>query len=686
MFEDDLNLYDLKIAELKEMLKYPIYQESEVLKKLEMIDFWAKNKGLDLQNLDRNIVLEIASELHPFYQYLWDAKSIGEWKVKYSNLSIKTRKMYTEEEVREDWDIRQSAKKRYTQIMDYLENSEYLLSQELQDKIEKYLKEQVIFPDRKFYFLNHDEVIAKHQKKLVLTTTKRANDIDFNLIFCAHTNVWISETQVTQKLWTAVMGWNPSHFNSNSLHPVECVTWYDCLHFCNLLNQSEGLQACCILSNIKKDQNNIIAADVEWIKNTNGYRLPTTSEWKYAAHALSNTHYSGSNRIDEVAVFENNLNAYSTSPVKTKKPNTWGFYDMTGNVWEWSMDEWDLKNSGYIDQSTQLSKHHMNQSYLVCGGSYLNLAEDCQIDRHYVHQAGRIYHHQGFRLAKSQINTNSITEAETPLEAKKQISKKQTSTIKRETQNLKGIEFHMIYCPKGEFLMGKNQVSTKIEQDFWVAETQITQALWTAVMGWNDSYFHTSFKDNPNLPVENITWYDCLFFCNQLSKLYALTSCYLLSNIKKEDEHIIKADVIYINHANGYRLASSAEWEYASKSGENFIYSASDCADDVGWFSHNSGVLKLDLNLKNHNAVYENACCTHSVKTKKPNQWGIYDMSGNVNEWCFERFNQTDDQQVIRGGNCFDLENALSHHHYKGFYPEWKENTIGLRIFRSANP
>ena len=677
MFEDDLNLYDRKIAELKEMLKYPIYQESEVLKKLEMIDFWAKNKGLDLQNLDRNIVLEIASELHPFYLYLWDAKSIGEWKVKYSNLSIKTRKMYTEEEVREDWDNRQSAKKRYAQIMDYLENSEYLLSQELQNKIENYLKEQVIFPDRKFYFLNHDEVIVKYQKKIILTTTKRANDIDFNLILCAHTNVWISETQVTQALWTAVMGWNPSHFKSNPLHPVECVTWYDCLHFCNLLSQSEGLQACCILSNLKKDQNHIIAADVEWIKNTNGYRLPTTSEWKYAAHALSNTCYSGSNRIDEVAIFENNINAYSTFPVKTKKPNAWGFYDMTGNVWEWSMDEWDLKNSGYTDQSNQLSKHHINQSYLVCGGSYLNLAEDCYIDHHYVHQAGKIYHHQGFRLAKSQINADTMTEAEN------QISTKQISTMKREIQNLKGIEFHMIYCPKGEFLMGKNQVSTKIEQDFWVAETQITQALWMAVMGWNDSYFHASFKDNPNLPVENITWYDCLFFCNQLSKLYALTSCYLLSNIKKEDEHIIKADVTYINHADGYRLPTSAEWEYASKAGENFTYSGSNCADDVGWFSHNSGILKLDL--RHNNSAHENLCCTHTVKTKKPNQWGIYDMSGNVNEWCFERLNQKDDQQVIKGGDCFDLENDLSCHDYKGFSPESKANTIGLRIFRSAN-
>ncbi len=564
--------------------------------------------------------------------------------------------------------------------MEYLENSEYLLSQELQDKIEQYLKDQVIFPDRKFYFLNHDEVIAKYQKKIILTTTKRANEIDFNMIFCAHTNVWISETQVTQKLWTAVMGWNPSHFKSNPLHPVECVTWYDCLSFCNLLSQSEGLQACCILSNIKKDQNHIIAADVEWINNTNGYRLPTVSEWKYAAHALSNTYYSGSNRIDEVI----NNTSYSTSPVKNKKPNAWGFYDMTGNVWEWSMDEWDLKNSGYTDQSNQLSKQNSNQSYLVCGGSYLNFAEDCHIDRHYVHQAGKIYHHQGLRLAKSQINVDTITDAENTLDTKNEISTKQISMIKREIQNLKGVEFHMIYCPKGECLMGKNQLPTEIKQDFWVAETQVTQALWTAVMGWNDSYFHTSFKDNPNLPVENITWYDCLFFCNQLSKLSALTSCYLLSNIQKDDEHITKADVTYINQADGYRLPTSAEWEYASKAGGHFRYSGSDRADDVAWFSHNSGILKLDLNLKYNNVAHENLCCTHTVKTKKPNQWGIYDMSGNVNEWCFERFNQN--ERVIKGGNCFDLENNLSYHDYKGFEPELKKNTLGLRVFRSANP
>jgi formylglycine-generating enzyme required for sulfatase activity len=391
---------------------------------------------------------------------------------------------------------------------------------------------------------------------------------------------------------------------------------------------------------------------------------------------LSNTTYSGSNRIDEVAIYENHRYSYSPSPVKSKKANAWGFYDMTGNVWEWSMDQWNLKNSGYAHQLDQLSNHHTHQSYLVCGGAYLNISDDCHIDRHYVHQANGIYSYQGFRLAKSQINAETLPK-----------SKKQISMIKRETQNLKGIDFDMIYCPKGELLLkiDKDQVSKKIEQDFWVAETQITQALWTAVMGWNDSYFHASFKDNPSLPVENITWYDCLFFCNQLSKLHAFTSCYLLSNIEKNDDHIIKADVTYIEQANGYRLPSSTEWEYVAKAGQNFRYSGSNCADNVAWFSHNSGILKLDLKLRDQDDAYKNICCTHTVKTKKPNQWGIYDMSGNVDEWCFDTSDQQNHHRITKGGNCFDLEKNLEIAHHQSFSPDEQKNSIGLRIFRSNN-
>ena len=112
--------------------------------------------------------------------------------------------------------------------------------------------------------------------------------------------MWMGETQVTQELWQAMMGWNPSDFKG-SLKPVENVTWYDCLVFCNQLSELKGFTPCFTLKDIEKDGNQIKKAIVEWHRNANGYRLPTEAEWEYCAQAGTELTYSGSNYIDEVA-------------------------------------------------------------------------------------------------------------------------------------------------------------------------------------------------------------------------------------------------------------------------------------------------------------------------------------------------------------------------------------------------
>lgn len=122
----------------------------------------------------------------------------------------------------------------------------------------------------------------------------------------------IGETEVTQALWEAVMGDNPSRFKGSDL-PVEMVSWSDCQAFINKLNELTG----------------------------QGFRLPTEAEWEFAARGGNKSRrykYSGSNDLYQVGWFEENSEGSNTHPVRQKQPNELGLYDMSGNVWEWCQD------------------------------------------------------------------------------------------------------------------------------------------------------------------------------------------------------------------------------------------------------------------------------------------------------------------------------------------------------------
>ena len=179
----------------------------------------------------------------------------------------------------------------------------------------------------------------------------------------------IGETEVTQELWEAVMGSNPSYYGGYPQRPVEYVSWNDCQEFIKKLNQLTG-------------------------KN---FRLPTEAEWEYAARGGNKSKgykYSGSNTIDNVAWYSSSI----THDVKTKQANELGIYDMSGNVWEWCQDWY---NSSYYSSSAENNPTGpASGSYRVLrGGSWYTYAWLCRVSYRSNNYPGSRNDDSGLRLA-----------------------------------------------------------------------------------------------------------------------------------------------------------------------------------------------------------------------------------------------------------------------------------------------
>lgn len=198
----------------------------------------------------------------------------------------------------------------------------------------------------------------------------------------------ILATEVTQELYKSVMGENPSKFNGEKNLPVENVSWYDAVYFCNKLSAKCGLTPVYAVdgeTDVEKwGYAPHITGTVSQNENNNGYRLPTVEEWQYAAKGGQEFKYSGSANLDEVGWYDKNSEE-KTHPVAQKNSNVYGLYDMSGNVWEWCWDS-DPDNS---------------YRRCSCGGSWYYGADDCEVDNknwYYASDAGR---NLGFRIVRS---------------------------------------------------------------------------------------------------------------------------------------------------------------------------------------------------------------------------------------------------------------------------------------------
>ncbi|MBR9977888.1 MAG: SUMF1/EgtB/PvdO family nonheme iron enzyme [Bacteroidetes bacterium] len=209
----------------------------------------------------------------------------------------------------------------------------------------------------------------------------------------------MSRTPVTQRQYQAVMGTNPGYFDGPDL-PVEQVTWYDAVQFCNELSRQEGLDPCYSGSGM----------DIICDFSANGYRLPTEAEWEYACRAGTETDfYSGNMTHSEMLPYDPALhrtgwyggNAGSTThPVGMKEANAFGLHDMHGNVWEWC---WDMYDSGYYAESPATDPQGPGDRTrrVLRGGSWNNFARVCRsASRGYFNPGGRNSSY-GFRLVRT---------------------------------------------------------------------------------------------------------------------------------------------------------------------------------------------------------------------------------------------------------------------------------------------
>lgn len=215
---------------------------------------------------------------------------------------------------------------------------------------------------------------------------------------------------------------------------------------------------------------------------------------------------------------------------------------------------------------------------------------------------------------------------------------------------------HLVEIPSGKIELRDDRTKEKwmVEiESFLLLQFPVTQDMYLEVTNENPSTFIGS-----SLPVETVTFKDAVIFCNKLSVQNDLIPCYL---IQDENE-----DITFNKSANGFRLPTEAEWEYACK------------ADTIGI---RYGQLELIAWYKDNSDSK-----THNVGQKLPNAWGLYDMLGNVWEWCSDLYNTEiyGSYRIFRGGGFCDLERSVMATTRRRSHPlKFKIDDLGFRIAKN---
>ncbi len=416
------------------------------------------------------------------------------------------------------------------------------------------------------------------------------------------------KTQGERANWSAVFGvgvarmpdhkinWRRPGFAQCDDDPVVCISYNDATAFCEWLSKESGAVI----------------------------RLPSEAEWEYACRTGGQGKPAGD--IGQMGWYYDNAEL-RTHPVAQKKPNAWGLYDMQGNVWEWCRDMWHWS---YRDAPVDASPETVPETdvsiaarRVMRGGSWCRRHFELSPTYRYRAVPGFRATETGFRLVRDVEPYQVAQQRSAAAQSAARVGEPDTVSYRSSgdlmSVQVKDVEFHLIRITPGEFSMGSVSEDwespvrqVRIPGDFYMGKTEVTveqfrtftdetgymtdaekeRWAWTRVgpSDWNPKHtlcwWNLGFEQSDQDPASCISWHDALAFCGWLS----------------EETHL------------AIELPSAAEWEYACRAGEK-----GDCygpLNEIAWYRGNSGIR------------------THPVAQKKPNAWGLYDVHGNVWEWC----------------------------------------------------
>jgi len=420
-------------------------------------------------------------------------------------------------------------------------------------------------------------------------------------------NYYLGKYEIPQKLWLDVMGTtihqqrnlsNPNWgiYGEGEQFPMYYVSYEECIAFCERLNKMLYSQ----------------------LPEGYVFTIPTEAQWEYAARGGRKSKgytYSGSNKLSQVAWWEGNSGKQARK-VGLKSKNELGFHDMSGNVWEWCRDWFD---SGYYSYgSTTNPQGPLSGVQRVLRGGSWNLETwQNRVTHRFYYEPEARSSNLGFRVAlqpaKDFFDVKSLKNAVRELSAK-------SSPANNRSFRIDDLNFEMVFVKGGTFIMGctsdpkecfsnEEPIHEITLTDFFVGKFQVTQQLWKKVMGTTISQQRSLvdstlklYGEGDNYPMYYINYKECLEFCDKLNQLLAkqLPAGYT------------------------FNLPTEAQWEYAARGGrksKGYTYSGSDNLGQVGWYEE-----------------FHSKEQTREVGLRKKNELGIYDMSGNVWEWCRDWF------------------------------------------------
>jgi formylglycine-generating enzyme required for sulfatase activity len=524
---------------------------------------------------------------------------------------------------------------------------------------------------------------------------------------------WMFDTPCTQELWLAVVGGKNPSFFEGLLRPVENVSREDAVRFQKKLGE---------------------------LKTDLVLRLPSEAEWEYACRAGTTSRRYG--KLEDIAWNSRNSNR-QTHPVALKKPNSWGLYDMLGNVWEQCVD--GKRAYSKEDIVDPVGPSDIATIRVLRGGSWRSDARDARAAFRGLDRAWDKSNRIGFRCLSSGDEPSPVSETggvaerdaehavrfgpearknilisvrepvsvEVPVKAKFQLeSTRERLVYERVTKpawaesmgrdwyglwsefRVGDVVQRLRWIPPGRFRMGSPESEegrwddegpvheVTITKGYWLFDTPCTQALWLAVLGGKNP---SRFVD-PLRPVEQVSWDDVQGFLDA-------------TNTKLPGLNL--------------RLPTEAQWEYACRAGTSEATYAGDLVflgqnnapvlDDIAWYGGNSGH-EYDLDEGEDSSSWKEKQYDHKkagtsrVGLKDPNGWGLLDMLGNVWEWCDDGKRtyitevRTDPEtpvsggaaRVFRGGGWDGGARHARAAYRSAYVPSYRDGNLGFRCLNSG--